>query len=82
MSKSKLRIISVLPVLCMLFVSTIAQPPTWTFEPFGSEKKPEKFETRKLGSEKTADKKFQTSPQNYSRWRVRIIIIISMPTIN
>lgn len=32
--------------------------PTWTFDPFGKEKKPEKFENRKLGSEKTADKKF------------------------
>ena len=30
----------------------------WTIDPFGKEKKPEKFENRKLGSEKTADKKF------------------------
>ena len=35
----------------------LAQP-TWTIDPFGKEKKPEKFENRKLGSEKTADKKF------------------------
>jgi tetratricopeptide (TPR) repeat protein len=38
-----------IPVFCQ---------PTWTFDPFGKEKKPEKFENRKLGSEKTADKKF------------------------
>ncbi len=37
--------------------------PTWTFDPFGKEKKPEKFENRKLGSEKTAEKKF-TVPRN------------------
>lgn len=34
------------------------QGPTWTWDPFGKEKKPEKFENRKLGSEKTAEKKF------------------------
>jgi tetratricopeptide (TPR) repeat protein len=39
------------------FLKTIAQP-TWTLDPFGKEKKPEKYENRKLGSEKTADKKF------------------------
>ncbi len=44
--------------LLVLFpVLTMAQP-TWTFDPFGKEKKPEKYENRKLGSEKTADKKF------------------------
>ncbi|MBL7702063.1 MAG: tetratricopeptide repeat protein [Ferruginibacter sp.] len=37
--------------------------PQWTFEPFGKQKKPEKFENRKLGSEKTAEKKF-TVPRN------------------
>ncbi len=36
----------------------LAQGPTWTLDPFGKEKKPEKFENRKLGSEKTAEKKF------------------------
>ncbi len=35
----------------------LAQP-TWTLDPFGKEKKPEKYENRKLGSEKTGDKKF------------------------
>jgi tetratricopeptide (TPR) repeat protein len=38
--------------------------PTWTFDPFGKEKKPEKFENKKLGSEKTAEKKF-TAPRNF-----------------
>ncbi|MEI8058876.1 MAG: tetratricopeptide repeat protein, partial [Ferruginibacter sp.] len=38
----------------------IAQP-TWTIDPFGKEKKPEKYESRKLGSEKTGDKKFSTT---------------------
>jgi hypothetical protein len=42
------------------FYKAIAQP-GWTIEPFGKEKKPEKYETRKLGSEKTADKKFTTT---------------------
>jgi len=32
--------------------------PTWTLDPFGKEKKPEKYEEKKLGSEKTAEKKF------------------------
>lgn len=45
------------------FTRSIAQP-TWTLDPFGKEKKPEKYETRKLGSEKTANKKF-TKPRNF-----------------
>src|SRR5690349_7759436 len=44
-------------------IPAVAQP-TWTLDPFGKEKKPEKFENRKLGSEKTADKKF-TVPRNF-----------------
>jgi tetratricopeptide (TPR) repeat protein len=42
---------------CSGFLKAIAQP-TWTLDPFGKEKKPEKYENRKLGSEKTANKKF------------------------
>jgi tetratricopeptide (TPR) repeat protein len=41
----------------VLPVSLVAQP-TWTLDPFGKEKKPEQFENRTLGSEKTATKKF------------------------
>jgi tetratricopeptide (TPR) repeat protein len=46
------------------FPGIVLSQPTWTFDPFGKEKKPEKFENRKLGSEKTADKKF-TVPRNF-----------------
>jgi tetratricopeptide (TPR) repeat protein len=35
-----------------------AQPPSWTIDLLGKEKKPEKFENKKLGSEKTESKKF------------------------
>lgn len=41
----------------MISFSGIAQP-TWTFDPFGKEIKPKEYEEKKLGSEKTADKKF------------------------
>ena len=44
---------------CTGFTSVFAQP-TWTIDLLGKEKKPEKFENRKLGSEKMADKKFTT----------------------
>ena len=49
-------------ILLGFSIPVIAQP-SWTFEPFGKQKKPEKFENKKLGSEKTADKKF-TVPRN------------------
>jgi len=46
-------------LLCCIFTkAVIAQAPTWTIDLLGKEKKPEKFENRKLGSEKMADKKF------------------------
>ncbi len=38
--------------------SHVQAQPTWTFNPFGNEKKPEKYEEKMLGSEKTATKKF------------------------
>ena len=38
--------------------ATVFAQPTWTLDPFGKEKKPEQFETRTLGSERTASKKF------------------------
>jgi len=49
--------LSILCVFVMISFSGIAQP-TWTFDPFGKEKKPAEYEEKKLGSEKTADKKF------------------------
>jgi tetratricopeptide (TPR) repeat protein len=48
---------SFLLCLCLFSAAAIAQP-TWTFDPFGKEKKPVEYEEKKLGSEKTADKKF------------------------
>lgn len=48
------------------FPNLIISQPTWTIDPFGKQKKPEKFENRKLGSEKTADKKF-TVPRNFTQ---------------
>ncbi|HNG63792.1 MAG TPA: hypothetical protein PLK54_08560, partial [Ferruginibacter sp.] len=42
----------------LLLPAFVSAQPTWTIDPFGKEKKPEKYENRKLGSEKTADKKF------------------------
>ena len=43
-------------LLCSSFVS-MAQA-AWTIDPFGKEKKPEKYEDKVLASEKTADKNF------------------------
>ncbi|MBK9486584.1 MAG: hypothetical protein IPO01_15780 [Chitinophagaceae bacterium] len=55
------------PLFIFLILLGFSMPaicqPSWTFEPFGKQKKPEKFENRKLGSEKTADKKFNV-PRN------------------
>lgn len=48
---------------CLIAPALLAQP-TWTLDPFGKEKKPKQFEERKLGSEKTAEKKF-TKPRNF-----------------
>lgn len=47
-----------------LFTTLKGQQPMWTLDPFGKEKKPEQFENRKLGSEKTAEKKF-TVPRHF-----------------
>lgn len=59
------RLIQILPVFfaCFSFAQSALAQPTWTLDPFGREKKPQKFEERKLGSERTADKKF-TIPRN------------------
>lgn len=59
MFRSKL-IIGLL-VTCMLSCSaTLLAQPGWTIDPFGKEKKPEKYEEKKLASEKTGEKKFGT----------------------
>lgn len=49
----------IFPLLFLFSFSSLAQP-TWTFDPFGKEKKPEQYEDKKLGSELTAEKKFTT----------------------
>jgi hypothetical protein len=54
-------VFTVLFFVCNTFFLKAFAQPMWTLDPFGKEKKPEKYETRKLGSEKTADKKFTTS---------------------
>jgi len=60
MLKRSLAFILLFFAFATLFNKAFAQP-TWTIDPFGKEKKPEKYEDRKLGSEKTADKKFTSS---------------------
>lgn len=50
-------------IIIILFSGKLYAQPTWTFDPFGKEKKPEKYEEKKLASEKTADKKFTTFRQ-------------------
>ena len=52
----------VFAISCAFANQAYAQP-TWTLDPFGREKKPKQFEDRKLGSEKTADKKFTVARQ-------------------
>jgi hypothetical protein len=45
-------------LMSLLLPAAVMAQPTWTLDVFGKEKKPEKYENRKLGSEKTAEKKF------------------------
>ena len=61
------RTIDLLPVILLFWLAPnfVSAQPTWTFDPFGKEKKPEKFENRKLGSEKTAEKKFTVTRNFY-----------------
>ena len=57
MKKSWCRFCLIVSLLCAAAGVGYAQP-TWTFEPFGKEKKPEQYEEKLLPSEKTATKKF------------------------
>lgn len=43
-------------LMCISFA--VHAQPTWTLDPFGKEKKPEKYEEKRLASEKTGEKKF------------------------
>jgi tetratricopeptide (TPR) repeat protein len=54
----KIPFIVCLSLLSAVSVPMVAQPPSWTIDLLGKEKKPEKFENKKLGSEKTENKKF------------------------
>lgn len=48
-------------VLVIIFLSNhLFAQPTWTLDPFGKEKKPEQYEEKKLPSEKTGEKKFNS----------------------
>lgn len=57
MARRPLYFIPLFVLLCFTSNELFAQP-TWTLDPFGNEKKPEKYEEKILGSEKTATKKF------------------------
>ena len=57
MARRPLYFIPLFILLCFTSNELFAQP-TWTLDPFGNEKKPEKYEEKILGSEKTATKKF------------------------
>jgi tetratricopeptide (TPR) repeat protein len=58
MFSKKIPYIVCFSLLCAITVPVIAQPPSWTIDLLGKAKKPEKFENKKLGSEKTETKKF------------------------
>ncbi len=59
MLKLKALLLGILVICaCCYSVDMMAQP-TWTLDPFGKEKKPEKYEEKKLRSEKTGEKKFR-----------------------
>jgi outer membrane protein assembly factor BamD (BamD/ComL family) len=59
MLKKPILFVSLFLLSLFLYDKGYSQP-TWTIDPFGKEKKPEKYEEKKLGSERTADKKFTT----------------------
>lgn len=58
MCRKKIPFAICLSVLCLCGSVLMAQPPSWTIDLLGREKKPEQFENKKLGSEKTENKKF------------------------
>lgn len=59
MLKSKALLIFFLITCAFCYSNMLMAQPTWTLDPFGKEKKPEKYEEKKLGSEKTGEKKFK-----------------------
>lgn len=63
MKTARLFFVGLVIFFSLVSTGTLAQP-TWTLDPFGKEKKPEKYEEKMLGSEKTASKKF-TLPRRF-----------------
>ena len=59
MLKSKAVFIVILITYASCYSANLMAQPTWTIDPFGKEKKPEKYEEKKLRSEKTGEKKFK-----------------------
>ena len=59
MLKSKAFLLSIIVTFVCCYGTNVAAQPTWTIDPLGKEKKPEKYEEKKLRSEKTGEKKFK-----------------------
>ena len=59
MLKLKVLLIGILITCAFSYPDKAMAQPTWTINPFGKEKKPEKYEEKKLASEKTGEKKFK-----------------------
>ena len=59
MLKSKVLFIGILITFALCYSTQSMAQSTWTIDPFGKEKKPEKYEEKKLASEKTGEKKFK-----------------------
>ncbi len=59
MLKLKVLLIGILITCAFSYSTKIMAQPTWTIDPFGKEKKPEKYEEKRLASEKTGEKKFK-----------------------
>ena len=59
MSKSKAFLLGIIVTFVCCCGTNVMGQPTWTINPLGKEKKPEKYEEKKLRSEKTGEKKFK-----------------------
>ena len=59
MSKSKAFLLGIIVLFVCCCGANVMGQPTWTINPLGKEKKPEKYEEKKLRSEKTGEKKFK-----------------------
>ena len=59
MLKLKVVFIGILITCVSCYSANLMAQSSWTIDPFGKEKKPEKYEEKKLRSEKTGEKKFK-----------------------